>query len=134
MRVDIYWNLNRGGYSIRAVEGPMKNRVVGYAAGADLVNATFKVQAGARERVRRERVKSVHAWVRGELIATHELITAHPEAAEAWARVTYNPYKFDSFVELDGNGNATPIEHAERVSLRTNADTKRADVRASKEK
>ena len=32
MRCDVYWNLNRGGYSIRAADGPSKGRVIGYAA------------------------------------------------------------------------------------------------------
>jgi hypothetical protein len=121
---DVYWNLNRGGYSIRAVDGPNKGRVIGYAAGVDLINATFKVQAGGRDTVRRKHVKSVHAWVRGELVATHAAITPH---AFDGARVTYNPYKYDTFVVL-GDGAPLPIESAASVSLRTNPETGFAHV------
>ena len=124
MLVDVYWNLNRGGYSIRAAEGADKGRVIGYAAGVDLANATFKVQTGGRDTVRRKHVKSVHAWVRGDLVATHATVTPH---AFDGSRVTYNPYRYDSFVML-GDGAPRPIEAAALVSLRTNAETGAAHV------
>ena len=76
--------------------------------------------------MRRKGVKSVHAWVRGELVATHAAVTPH---AFDGARVTYNPYKYISFVML-GEGAPLPIDNAAHVSLRTNAETGFAHVLA----
>ena len=83
---DVYWNLHRDCFSVRLPGRPVihTDRIV-------LRNARFVVQRGGWERTIRERVKRVHAMVRGE-------ITEAPQRAPHNAvAVTYNPYRADHF-------------------------------------
>jgi hypothetical protein len=108
MRVDVYWNLHKGGYSIRAREGADKGRVIGYAARVDLVDATFTVREGARQRVLHDKQKSVHAWVTGTLVDSVD--------ASCMTAVTYNPYREATFVRRDTR---SPVHSAQRVAMET---------------
>lgn len=82
---DVYWNLHRDCFSVRVPGHPVfhTNSVV-------LRNARFVVQRGGWERTVRERVKRVHAVVRGEIVE------ARRKSRDLIA-VTYNPYRADHF-------------------------------------
>ena len=67
MRVRVYYNLNRAVWSIKAMEGEFKGRVIGYADAVVLSNAHTVVSEAGRQRVLRERRKNVHAYIEGEL-------------------------------------------------------------------
>lgn len=69
MRVAVYFNLHRKCFSIRAMEGPAKGRVVAHADDVILGRVSFRVSEAGRQRVIRERRKNVHAFVEGELKA-----------------------------------------------------------------
>jgi hypothetical protein len=84
--VDVYWNLHKGGYSVRE-----RGKVIAHTDHIILQNARFVVQRGGYERTVHEHVKRVHAVVRGE-IAKHA-----PVAPVDAAAVTYNPYRADHF-------------------------------------
>jgi len=95
MRVFVYYNLNRHVWSIRALTGPNKGLVVAHSPTVLLKDPVGKVSPAGRARVLRDRCKNVHAGIVGELVHT---------GGEGWfpgLQVTYNPYKFETFVYSD---------------------------------
>ena len=111
MRVQVYWNLHKKQWSVVALEGERKGRVISHAAGAIfLEDVKFAVQPAGRDRVRREGRKNVHAFVRGEWVSN----MAHVRTFRRWAPVVYDPYKFDTFVFVD---NQEPVFSAKSVAL-----------------
>jgi hypothetical protein len=91
MKVFVYFNLHKKVFSVKALEGPNKGRVVAHRAQVLLVNAKFKVSEAGRQRVIREQRKNVHAGVVGEWKDT---VPAEFQGKS----VTYNPYKYNTFV------------------------------------
>ncbi len=73
MRVYVYFNLHRKCFSIKALEGAMKGRVIAHRDNVLLFHTTFKVSQAGRERVIREKRKNVHAFS----VNTHHVIE-HP--------------------------------------------------------
>ena len=94
MKVFVYFNLHRKCFSIKALEGANKGRVIDHAHSVALSNVTFKVSEAGRQRVLLEQRKNVHAGVVGTL--------ENDDVSEG-ERVTYNPYKSGSFI-LCGTG------------------------------
>lgn len=107
----VYRNLHNGKWSIQQkVNG--KWCVVAHADYVQVFNAEFKVSEAGRQRVLKEKAKNVHAYVEGELLEwsgntyknrTTKGIWRSKESYNAlWSKraesVTYNPYKYDSFV------------------------------------
>lgn len=116
MRVFVYFNLHRKLWSIKALEGPHKGRVLGHASYLDLRDVQWKVSEAGRQRVLRERKKNVHAGAVGTL--DHAILrggiclgkgnafttryTEHLLSSEdAPINVSYNPYKAGTFVNKD---------------------------------
>ena len=112
MRVFVYFNLHKLLWSVRALEGPNKGRVIQHAHEVLLVDCVFKVSEAGRQRVLSERRKNVHAGVVGRLT------DVAPVSAHAGLRVTYNPYKYATFVRAD---TFEPVHAAARVHLRERA-------------
>ena len=73
---------------------------------AHLENVTFKVSEAGRQRVLREGRKNVHAYIIGDLVDGRPLTEGET--------VTYNPYKFSSFVLKDTEA---PIHKADKLSI-----------------
>lgn len=93
LRVYVYFNLHKKVFSIKALEGANKGRVVGYSSHVLLADAIPKVSEAGRLRVIREQRKNVHAGVVGRLESLGELdVLGEP--------VTYSPYMFKTFVHL----------------------------------
>lgn len=90
--VQAYFNLRRKEFSVQRRNGKGGWVVWFYTSELTLKDVTFRVSEASRQRVIREGRKNVHAYVRGTLV---EAIPATPTAA------TYNPYKYESFVEKD---------------------------------
>lgn len=118
MRYEAYYNLHKQCLSAR----PIGSRPA--AAGIDMRvrhydwlnmrDVTFAVQPAGRQRVIREKQKNVHAYVRGELDSS-QLHTGQPFDEGTWDwydEVTYNPYKYESFVLKH---NEQPIYEAEHA-------------------
>jgi hypothetical protein len=106
-RVKVYFNLHNHLFSIVALEGVHKGKVVCHTEGLTLSNVTFKVNEAGRQRVLREKRKNVHAFVIGKFEGfSDKLANGIP--------ITYNPYKYASFVILN---NKQPITSCERVSM-----------------
>lgn len=96
MKVFIYFNLHRKLFSVKALEGKSKGRVVAHVDSAMVYGATFKVSEAGRQRVLREKRKNVHAGVVGEWFGGGQLLAGH--MARTATPITYNPYKYSTFV------------------------------------
>ena len=83
---EVYWNLHKRCFSVRE-----RGRVIRHTDHVTLRNAHFVVQRAGYERTVREKVRSVHAWVRGEVTEASEGLSGPT------ALVTYNPYLADHF-------------------------------------
>lgn len=100
-RVEAYWNLHKDCVSYRSSGGRIQHAEI-----VELADVALAVQPAGNAKVRRDRRKTVHAYVRGRLVATGSLIPG--DAIE----VTYNPYLNDTFVRVD---TGQPVIHAERA-------------------
>ena len=102
MIVDVYFNLHKRTFSVRACEGPNKGRVIAHLDTVYLTCPSFVVSAAGRERVRRERKKYVHAVVRGNLsdFCRFWLVA---NTIGKFSEVSYNPYVNDTFVSGAGD-------------------------------
>jgi hypothetical protein len=127
MKVFVYFNLHRKLFSVKALEGDMKGRVIAHRKHVLLTDATFKVSEAGRQRVIREQRKNVHAGVSGTWFEddvqhgadkTSAFITINGSA------ITYNPYKYSTFVHLYGEH---PITSARLVALNV-SESKRASI------
>lgn len=95
MRVEVYWNLHKHVFSVRALEGMEQGLVIAHVKALHLSNARFVVQPAGRAKVLREKKKNVHAFVRGEV----EVSTPTDGPG---IELTYNPFKYDAFVTRHG--------------------------------
>ncbi|UJD21184.1 hypothetical protein SEA_SORORFAGO_87 [Mycobacterium phage SororFago] len=110
MRVFVYFNLHRKMWSVKALEGPKKGRVV-YRSNGPIVlrNVTGKVSEAGRQRVLREGRKNVHAGLVGEWVDGDSV------DLDVSARlVTYNPRKFSTFVYADDE---TPFQGSDMAVM-----------------
>lgn len=103
MKVFVYFNLHKKVFSVKALEGPQKGRVVAHRDRVFLTDVVFKVSEAGRQRVLREQRKNVHAGVVGQW--TDEYVSS----IYGGKSVTYNPYKYRTFVFKNTE---TPIHSA----------------------
>jgi len=117
MKVFVYFNLHRKCFSIKALEGANKGRVVAHSDKVLVFDATFKVSEAGRQRVLRERKKNVHAGVVGHWIGSIDDELTIERIVYNGTPITYNPYKYNTFVHLYGEH---PIETGRLVALTVN--------------
>lgn len=111
--VFVYRNLHANAWSVRALDGKHKGKVIMHASEVILNNAHFKVSEAGRQKAIKDSQKNVHAGVVGNMIRANcvtERLTITPQASwETFCNlsnhedarlmpVTYNPYKTGSFV------------------------------------
>ena len=101
-KVKVYFNLHKHLFSIVAMEGEYKGKVVGHANAVFIAHPQFVVNKSGRERVLRERRKNVHAFVVGQLAGGYgqeqaDRLEKTVEQINLGAWVTYNPYEKDYF-------------------------------------
>ena len=114
MKCFVYFNLHRKCWSIKAMEGPSKGRVIGHAKYVDMASVTWKVSEAGRQRVLREKRKNVHAGAVGEIqrwLGIDGRSRSTCEGKSAFDRsgqspsvpdcVTYNPYRSPTFTDVD---------------------------------
>lgn len=93
--VRFYYNFHKKTFSIqKRVEG--RWRVVDHSNNFMVLDAKFKVSQKGRERVLRERVKNVHAYVYG-LWAESGMGISAEEDRTLCCIIKYNPYDNDKF-------------------------------------
>ncbi len=93
MKIFVYFNLHKQVWSLKALEGPKKGRVIAHRREVMLADCAFKVSETGRQRVLREKAKNVHAGVVGRWV--------RKTSASCPRSVTYNPYKGPTFVTRD---------------------------------
>ncbi|CAB5156012.1 hypothetical protein UFOVP149_43 [uncultured Caudovirales phage] len=108
LKVFVYFNLHRKCWSIKALEGAHKGRVIEHADEVSLDGPVFKVSEAGRQRVLREGRKNVHAGVVGWLRPDIDYIDGW------WEQAYYNPRKVETFVRRDTGG---PIKQAKWAVL-----------------
>ena len=100
-KVFVYYNLHKHKWSVKDVK---TGRVIGHHYEVSLYNATFKVSEAGRARVLKEKRKNVHAGVEGYL--TKHALPRKMDGTILWEsqserhKVTYDPYKYDTFVTV----------------------------------
>jgi hypothetical protein len=92
MRVEVYRNLHTDTWSMRQAHGT----VLAHPRTVILNEPTFVVRPAGRDKVRAEGRKCVHALVRGEV-----MVLTDPVDPKGWRRATYNPYRNDTFVDVE---------------------------------
>lgn len=105
MNVRVYFNLHNHKWSIK---DKSNNVIVGHADKVTLGNVTPVVSQAGRLRVLKEKVKNVHAYLDGELMAvegftpfrgrTVDVMESNIKSSDKGLVVTYNPYKYENFV------------------------------------
>lgn len=109
MRVFVYYNLRKKLFSVKALEGENKGRVIAHRDEVTMMNAFFRVSQAGRQRVLREKRKNIHAGVIGDWFDDH------PETILDGRSVTYNPYTHKYFITKD---DGQPVFWAYRVNLK----------------
>jgi len=109
LRVMVYYNLHKKTFSVQ-----YKGRIILYADYVKLGNVEFRVREGGKEKVRQEKRKNVHAFVIGDLLdyCQYPCENMPPETNDKV--ITYNPYKYDSFVKKDTE---EPIFNANEIDM-----------------
>ena len=111
MRVEVYFNLHKYTWSVRQCS---TGRVILHTDKVHIRDPKFVVRKSGRERVLREGKKNVHAFVRGEISYCPDFDPEyHPDYLD-YTLVSYNPYKFDTFVDVY---DTTPVRTAKRAML-----------------
>jgi len=67
MRVEVYWNLHKSLFSMRAMSGPNKGLVVAHCNRIVLETVSLSVSEKGRQKVLTSGQKNVHAFIRGDL-------------------------------------------------------------------
>jgi hypothetical protein len=124
-KVFAYRNLHRQCWSVKALEGPLKGRVIYHANDLTLGWCDFKVSQAGRQRVLREQKKNVHAGVVGYLTECGEIAT---DGIDLDVPITYNPYKYDSFVDARCE---VPVSSALFVNLNSKGKLHAYNVQSS---
>lgn len=106
MKTEVYYNLHKRCLSVR-----FNGKVIAYTPAITLDDATFRVSEAGRQRVLKQKRKNVHAFISGKWngVLRTGITSIIPENS---VEVTYNPYKYSSFV-LAKDG--TPIKNARFV-------------------
>ena len=107
MRVEVYFNLHKHVFSVRQCS---TGRVILHTDKVHIRDPQFVVRKSGRDRVLREGKKNVHAFVRGEITHFDDF---DPDYLD-YSLVSYNPYKFDTFVDVH---DMTPVRTAKRAML-----------------
>jgi len=108
-RVMVYYNLHKHTFSVQ------KNGIVViHADFVKLEDVEFRVRQGGKEKVRKEKSKNVHAFVIGNLVDFCQYPCDEIPEEPTGNVVTYNPYKYDTFVYRDSE---EPIINAKEVDL-----------------
>lgn len=113
-KVMVYYNLHKHTFSVS-----YKNKIILYADYVKLSDVEFRVRQGGKERVRDEMRKNVHAFVIGTLLDYCSYPCEDLPEPPNDKIITYNPYKYDSFVRKDSE---EPIYNANEVEMINSKD------------
>jgi hypothetical protein len=113
-RVMVYYNLHKHTFSVSYM-----GKVILHADFVKLKDVEFRVRQGGKQKVRDEKRKNVHAFVIGDLEDYCEYPCSEIPTPPASEIVTYDPYRFDSFVVKTTD---EPIYDAKEVDMINSKD------------
>ena len=124
--VEVYFNLHKKLFSVRS---RMTGKVFAHVDKVSLSDPKFVVRKSGRDRVRREGKKNVHAFVKGSLLGPDEgtILEALVNTITKGKAVTYNPYKYETFVYADTE---QPIDNADFAVRSIDTATNRTNMKA----
>jgi len=108
-KVMVYYNLHKHTFSVQK-----NGLVVLHADYVKLQDVEFRVRQGGKEKVRKEKSKNVHAFVIGNLIDYCQYPCDDIPEEPTGDIVTYNPYKYDTFVYKETE---EPVTYATEVDM-----------------
>jgi len=108
-KVMVYYNLHKHTFSVQK-----SGIVVLHADYLKLSDVEFRVRSGGLEKVRKEKVKNVHAFVIGILEDFCEFPCDNIPLESEGEVISYNPYKNNSFVI---KSTQEPIFHGDEVNM-----------------
>ena len=112
-RLEVFYNLHKKIWSVRH-----RGKVLEHTTGIELEDVSLDVQPAGNARVRNEKRKNVHAFIRGKRVklssAQCSSSFGHASYDKNWKEVTYNPYKHKTFVFKD---TGKPVKKAERAVM-----------------
>lgn len=117
-KVFVYYNLHKHKWSIRCEKTKL---VIGYTDTIVLSNCKYKVSKKGRERVLKEQRKNVHAGIQGTILGFYNITDL-----DTFQSVTYNPYKYESFVYGDDK---VPVYESESIVYMHNKKVYENDYR-----
>lgn len=97
-KVEVYKNLHNGLFSVR-----QDGLVVAHVESIVLSYPKIKVNEKGRQKVIKDKAKNVHAFITGFPNSVNKGFTIEGKRA-----ITYNPYKFKTFVYKDGFQDVRP--------------------------
>jgi len=125
MRVKLHRNLNAPNkaieWSITPISGEQKGRVIAYCSSATVEDVEFRAQPAGTAKIRETGVRSVVAWVVGELVAVDicryrqdvEFELPMSDSDMDGTRVTFNPFTgIPNFVVCGSSSVVTNAEYA----------------------
>ena len=126
MRSNVYYNLHKKCYSVRE-----QGLVADHVDSIVLKDCRFNVAPAGQAKVRRTGVKNVHATVSG--IIRFQMEKYFEEYGD-FESITYNPFKYDTFVRLlwlyeDSPPIVEPVHGADHVLLLPNREIRAWGVR-----
>ena len=107
--VRVFRNLKYDCYTVM-----QRGRVVASARGVILRDVELLVRESGRQRMVRERKRNVHAYAVGYLAGWLHPDDAQPIEPYAGRAAFYDPYRFDSFVDVE---TLSPVVHESWVQL-----------------
>ena len=108
-KVMVHYNLHKHTFSITH-----KGLVISHADYVKLNDVEFRVRQGGREKVVKEKRKNVHAFVIGDLVDYCKFPCENLPPESNDKVITYNPYKYDSFVKRDTE---EPVYNANEIDM-----------------
>ena len=117
-RVAIYRNLHKNCLSIQSRERVDYGKVIAYCKSIFVKRPKFIVREKGRLKVLEEGRKNVHAFIVGECpsLKLWSSLRDIKMGGNSTTKVFYNPYKYSTFVDKDGN----PVHKARAVVVNTN--------------
>jgi hypothetical protein len=134
--VFVYRNLHQNCWSVKSKE---TGRIIAHADEVILSDVDYKVSQAGRERVLREKSKNVHAGLQGTLVNFDPIggkMPTYPAATfstdpsvkpepGAPINITYNPYKYQTFV---ARHNEQGVKSSESAILRADKQVMATNV------
>ena len=117
-KVAIYRNLHKNCLSVQSRERVDYGKVIAYCKSIFVKRPKFIVREKGRLKVLKESRKNVHAFIVGECpsLELWSWLRDIKMGGNPTTKVFYNPYKYSTFVDKDGN----PVHKARAVLVNTN--------------